>query len=92
LPYDARKVSSSLQRKGFSLRQNDHTFFQLIVDGKDAGVFTKISHGEREIGMPLAKRMQHQMKLPTSSDFRDFVECPMSADEYLALLREGGHL
>lgn len=87
MPYDARKVAASLQRKGFSPRQNDHTFFQLIVDGRDAGIFTKISHGAREIPTPLAKRMQRQMKLATSSQFRDFVECPMSHDDYLTLLR-----
>ena len=92
MPYDARKVTASLQRKGFLRRQNDHTFFHLIVDGKDAGIFTKISQGEREIGTPLAKKMQHQMQLPSSSDFRDFVDCPMSADEYLDLLRRNGHL
>ena len=92
MPYDARKVAASLQRKGFSPRQNDHTFFQLIIDGKDAGIFTKISHGEREIRTPLAKKMQHQMKLPSSSDFRDFVDCPMSADDYLQILRRAGHV
>lgn len=92
MPYDARKVAASLQRKGFSPRQNNHTFFDLVVNGKNAGIYTKISHGEREIGTPLAKKMQHQMKLPTSGDFRDFVECPMSADDYVALLRRTGYL
>ena len=42
MPYDARKVSSALHRKGFSPRQNDHTFFQLIVDGKDETVANQI--------------------------------------------------
>ena len=92
MPFDARKVAGSLQRKGFAARQNDHSFFQLLVDGKDVGIFTKISHGEREIGTPLAKKMQHQMKLPTSCNFRDFVECPMSAEDYLALLKDAGYL
>ena len=92
MPYDARKVAASLRRKGFFLRQKDHTFFELIVDGKYAGIFTKISQGEREIGTPLGKKMQHQMKLPSSADFRDFVDCPMSADDYLDLLRRQGNL
>lgn len=92
MQYDARTVAASLKRKGFSTRQNDHTFYHLIVDGKDAGIFTKISHGEREIGTALAKRMQLQMKLQTTSQFRDFVDCPMSHEDYLELLRAAGHL
>lgn len=92
MPYDTRKVAASLQRKGFSPRQNDHTFFHLVIDGRDAGIFTKISHGKREIGTPLAKKMQRQIKLASSSDFRDFVDCPMSQDDYIGLLRRGGHL
>lgn len=79
-------------RKGFKKDENDHTFFHLYVNEKDVGIFTKISHGEKEIGTPLAKRMQQQLKLQSSGNFRDLVQCPLSFDEYLALLRRSGDL
>jgi hypothetical protein len=90
LPFDARKVARSLTGKGFRKVENDHTFFHLYVDGKDAGVFTKISHGEKEIGTPLAKRMQHQLKLQSLANFRDLVDCPLSFEDYVRLLRNSG--
>jgi hypothetical protein len=90
LPFDARKVARSLSSKGFLKVENDHTFFHLYVDGRDAGVFTKRSHGEREIGTPLAKRMQHQLKLESLASFRDLVECPLTYEEYVKQLRKAG--
>lgn len=92
MPFDARRVTAALLKKGFRARQNDHTFYHLTIDGKDAGVFTKISHGERQIGDPLAKHMQKQMKLSTMNEFRNFVDCPMSYEEYLANLKKAGFL
>jgi hypothetical protein len=62
------------------------------VDGKDVGIFTKISHGEKEIGTPLAKRMQHQLRLQSQSNFRDLVGCPLTSELYLELLRRSGYL
>jgi len=90
LPFDARKVGHALTSKGFRKVENDHTFFHLYVDGKDAGVFTKISHGEKEIGTPLAKRMQHQLKMQSQANFRDLVDCPLTYDKYVKLLRDAG--
>lgn len=90
MPFDARKVGRSLESKGFRKVENDHSFFHLYVGGKDTGVFTKISHGEKEIHTPLAKRMQHQLKLQSMANFRDLVECPLSADDYVRLLRKAG--
>jgi hypothetical protein len=90
VPFDARKVARSLSNKGFRRVENDHTFFHLYVDGKDSGVFTKISHGEKEIGTPLAKRMQQQLRLQSTASFRDLVECPLTYEEYVKLLRDAG--
>jgi hypothetical protein len=90
MPFDARRIASALTRKGFVERESHHTFYHLHVNGKDAGVFTKISHGEREVGDALAKKMQKQMHLPNLAAFRDFVDCPMSAQEYLTTLRRAG--
>lgn len=58
--------------------------------GKDVGVFTKISHGEREIGVGLVKRMRQQMRLGTNADFGRFVECSLTHEHYVVILQEQG--
>ncbi|HEX8407653.1 MAG TPA: hypothetical protein VF883_02235 [Thermoanaerobaculia bacterium] len=91
-PFPARAVGAALLRKGFTSRETHHTMFHFIHDGKDVGVSTKISQGEREIGIGLIKRMRAQMRLRTNVDFQRFVECPMTKDEYEQILREQGVL
>ncbi len=90
MPFDARKVAAALLSKGFRKDQSHHTYYHLYVDGKDVGVFTKISQGEKEIGTPLAKRMQRQMKLSSSTNFQDFVQCPLTYEVYIDMLRKAG--
>lgn len=51
---------------------------------------TKISQGEKEIGIVLAKRMRAQMRLPSNAEFQRFVECPMTLEEYRQILRDQG--
>jgi hypothetical protein len=91
-PFSARDVEAALLRKGFTARESHHTMFHFIHDGKDVGVSTKISHGEREIGIGLVKRMRAQMRLRTNTEFQRFVECPMTKDEYEQVLCEEGVL
>jgi predicted RNA binding protein YcfA (HicA-like mRNA interferase family) len=86
-PFSARDVAAALSRKGFEKRQNDHTYFHFRYHGRDVGVSTMISHGEKEIGFGLIKRMRAQMRLETNADFARFVECPLTLEEYVATLR-----
>jgi hypothetical protein len=86
---DARDVGAGLLKKGFSIRENDHTFYHLFIDGKKTIVSTKISHGEKEIGDRLLGMMARQLRL-TKRNFLDLVDCPLTLDEYVKLLREAG--
>ncbi len=85
----ARQVADSLQKKGFQERQGDHAFYHLFVDGKKTVVSTKISHGEKDIGDKLLGMMARQVRL-TRKQFGELVDCPMSAEEYVAILRKSG--
>jgi predicted RNA binding protein YcfA (HicA-like mRNA interferase family) len=91
MPRDAKNVAAGLAGKGFILRDGDHHFYSLVVGGKKTGIFTKVSHGEREIHDGLLAQMAKQTKL-VKKDFLDLVDCPMSAADYLKKLRDGGHL
>lgn len=89
MPKPAKDVATGLVNKGFRLRQNDHAFYHLYVDGKKTIISTKISHGEKEIGDKLLGLMARQVRLPRSL-FDDLVECPLTFDQYVALLRKSG--
>ena len=91
MPKPAKDVAAGLLRKGFVSKENDHTFYQLFVDGKKTIVSTKISHGEKEIFDPLLGMMARQLKL-TRRQFNDLVDCPLEFEEYVKLLRASGHV
>jgi predicted RNA binding protein YcfA (HicA-like mRNA interferase family) len=89
-PLPARQVGSALEQKGFTSSGGDHVRYHFYYKGKDVGVATRISHGEKEIGVRLAAMMRKQMKLSKNDDFMRFVECPMSKEEYEEHLRALG--
>jgi predicted RNA binding protein YcfA (HicA-like mRNA interferase family) len=91
MPRDAKEVAANLKRKGFTLDEGDHTFYRLFVDGKNTGIRTKISHGEREIHDGLLAQMAKQTKL-VKKEFLELVDCPLTLERYLELLRERDHL
>lgn len=80
-----KDISSSLLKKGFVASEKDHTYYIFYKDNHKTRVWTKISHGEKEIGDKLINAMQKQLKL-TKQQFLDFVNCPLSKDEYRKIL------
>lgn len=91
MPRKAKDVSANLLRKGFQQREGDHAFFRLYVAGKKTRVATKISHGEKEIHDGLIAQMARDTKL-VKSEFLELVDCPMTAERYIELMRERGHV
>jgi hypothetical protein len=91
MPKDAKVVTSGLKKKGFVLEEGDHHYFQLYVNGKKEPIYTKISHGEREIGDKLIGMMARQVGL-NKRDFLDLVDCPLTLEDYLNLLRTAGKI
>jgi hypothetical protein len=92
LVFKAKEVSASLSSKGFREdRKRDHRYYFFYHDGKKSSIYTKISHNADEIDDYLCSAMSRQIKL-TRAQFKDFVECPLKADEYLRLMILAKHL
>ena len=91
MPKDARDVASGLEKKGFRRRENDHAFFHLWIGEKKTAIYTKISHGERDIGDNLLSLMARQVRL-SKKQFVELLECPLTFAEYIRMLRAGGHV
>lgn len=86
-----RDISSSLLKKGFVQHESDHTHYTFYKDNQKTSVWTKISHGERDIGDTLINIMQKQLKL-TKKQFLDFVNCPLSKEEYRKILLDSNSI
>jgi hypothetical protein len=86
-------VETSLKKKGFLEEDGDHRFYKLMVEGKYTGIMTKTSRGKKykTLSDDLVSLMARQLKL-TKKQFVDLVNCPLTLDEYVALLRRSGEL
>lgn len=86
-----REVLRSLKRKGF--QRNDRTKHIFLIyhdkDGKKPGISTFVSRGSSYKSLPdtLVGAMAQQCRL-TTAQFVELVKCPMSRDDYDALVAE----
>lgn len=86
MPRKQSEVEKSLTTKGFRPRDGDHNYFNYYSRaGKKTAVFTKTSHGAREIDDNLLGRMARQCKL-SRADFDRLIECPLDRESYEAKL------
>lgn len=90
MPRKQRDVESGLRAKGFLDREGDHTYFVYWSNtGKKSAVFTKTSHGAKEINDNLLGQMARQCKL-NKSEFGNLIDCPLTREEYEAKLISAG--
>lgn len=85
-----RDVENGLRNKGFKDREGDHTYFTYwSLAGKKSIVFTKTSHGARELNDNLLAQMARQCKL-SKNEFVNLIDCPLSREDYEAKLISAG--
>lgn len=88
---DAKKTYKSLLKKGFvdaPNRSDDHKYLELYHNERLV-LYTKISHGGKDLGDHLIKQMYTQCKLD-KNQFLDLARCPMSQEEYFLVLIDKG--
>lgn len=82
MPRKQNDVEKSLLAKGFRAREGDHSYFNYYSRaGRKTAVFTKTSHGAREIDDNLLSRMAKQCKL-SNKDFGLLIDCPLDRETY----------
>jgi len=86
LKIKTRKIDSALKEKGFMAKERDHTFYFLVINGKQTKIHTKLSHGSKEYGDQLLSVMRKQLGLDNVVELKDLINCPMSEDQYVELL------
>lgn len=89
MPRRQTDVERALRAKGFVAREGNHSyFFYYSRSGKKTRVFTKTSHGAREIDDHLLSRMARQCQL-SNGDFARLIDCPLDRNTYESMLVEG---
>lgn len=87
-----RELREGLEKKGFTMSNVKHKRYMLFVKGKKTGIWTEVSHGSKsEIGDPLLSIMARQVRLP-KREFLNLIDCPMSQNDYLDILRTNNHI
>ncbi len=82
MPRDRRIVDKGLLKKGFVKSERDHTYYTFhTTSGVKTSVFTKVSHGAREISDNLLSKMSRQVRL-SRSEFDELIDCTISRHDY----------
>ena len=88
---EREKIATSLKKKGFveDIKGRDHRYYHHQFNGKRTGVRTKLSMGSKykRLGAPLLAKIKKQLKLDSSEDLADLVNCPMTQDDYIEILK-----
>jgi len=90
---DPKKTYRNLKKKGFvdsTNKSDDHKYLELFHKDKLV-LYTKLSHGNTEIGNHLIKQMSVQCHLD-KNEFMDLSNCPLSRDDYFEILDKKGLL
>lgn len=90
--YSTKKLKGALTNKGYKEKQSHHTMYLYYHNDKKTHIITKISQGETEFNEAILAERRKQMRLPKKKDFLDFMECPLSHQDYAKILLDNGHL
>ncbi len=90
---DPKKTYKNLKKKGFVdsiSKSDDHKYLELFYNDKLV-LYTKLSHGNKDIGNHLIKQMSVQCHLG-KDEFIDLSNCPLSKNDYFEILEKKGLL
>lgn len=88
-PRKSKDISAALLKKGFREGKGDHHFYFFWIDNKRSSVRTKISHDNKEYGSSLLMLMAKQLHV-SADELGALLDCPLTREKYIALLRERG--
>lgn len=86
----AKKVNSNLLKKGFSLSNGDHNYFEFVHENKVIAI-THTSHNDQDIDDYLISKMRKQCKMEKDF-FVEFVKCTKSKEDYIKVLKANKHI
>ena len=91
----AKDIEAALKKKGYEKAKNrstDHKYYVLVINNIKQNVYTKISHGMKDVPSWLINEMTSQLKMPDINYLKDYVNCDIERDEYIQMLLDDGHI
>jgi hypothetical protein len=83
-----REAQTLFSKLGLEVRSSHHKSATLYYEGK-AIIRTRISHGRGDIPASIVAKMRSQLKV-TEAQMAALVECSMTYEDYIRLLRDKG--
>ncbi len=93
MPLARRKIEAALKKKEFEEdRSGYHRYFHQEFKGKRTGAYAIISHGSsyKEYSDSLVTAMKKPLYLDTKQEVVDLVNCPMTREDFIGILRGKG--
>ena len=84
---DIKKIFEKLE---LDARTTKHRYGWFTFDGKKI-LRVHYSHGKGSIPGRVSDKIRSQLKL-TQKSFRDLIDCPMSLEDYIAVLKTKGYI
>jgi len=79
------EIHKIFNKLNLQLRSTGHIYGWLIVNGKKV-LRVHYSHGKGDIPGKIANKIRGQLKL-SEKDFQMLLQCPLTYEDYLAILR-----
>ena len=90
---DRNKAEKNLGKKGFRREEDrDHVYYYMEYKGTETGIKTFFSHSKqfRDLHGDIVTKMRRQLRLDSTAQIKNLLECPMSQDDYVDLLIRKG--
>ncbi len=91
-PRKTNDIISVLKQKGFRQISTHHKYLHLYIEETATEIYTFIGHGIDEYGNDLLAKMKRQLGFKSHQQFNDFLNCPMSYNDYVKMLKESGKI
>ena len=86
-----KDIEKALLKKGFVKEsESHHHYYYLIINGKKSDLYTYLSHGKqsKDYGTKLMEKVKKQLRFTDRKKAELFLDCPMSAEQYITMLEE----
>ncbi|WP_158798342.1 type II toxin-antitoxin system HicA family toxin [Pedobacter sp. L105] len=90
-----KDIEKALLKKGFiSNEESHHKYYILHYDGKKTDIYTYLSHSKRteDYGTNLMQKIKQQLRFNNTRSAERFLDCPMTQNEYIEMLKQSNSI
>jgi hypothetical protein len=85
-----RDIQKIFQKLDLEVRSTHHIYGWLVINGEKV-LRVHYSFGKGNIPAKISEKIRGQLKLD-QNNLKKLIDCPLSKEDYLAILREKGYL